>query len=104
MMTNLYDETIKAINGRKIAYAKIKVNNDILGDDAKYINLKPYHTCSERGEFYNSLRNINYDNGYGSQYVFGFVVFTDGTWIERKEYDGSEWWGSKRCPIYTDLV
>lgn len=104
MKINLYDETIKAINGRKIAYAKIKVHNDIFGDDVKYINLKPNHTYSEGGEFYNSLRNINYDNGYGSQYIFGFVVFTDGTWIERKEYDGSEWWGSKRCPIFTDLV
>ena len=103
MITNLYDETIKAINGRKIAYAKIKVgnDNDIWGE---YINLKPNHTYSERGEFYNSLRNINYDNGYGSQYIFGFVVFTDGTWIERKEHDGSEWWYSKRCPIFTDLV
>ena len=104
MMTNLYDETIKAINGRKIAYAKIKVHNDIFGDDVKYINLKPKHTYSESGEFYNSLRDINYDSGYGTQYVYGFIVFTDGTWLERKEYDGSEWWGSKRMPIYTDLV
>ena len=97
MLTNLYDETIKAINGRKIAYAKIKYINHTY-------SLKPNHTYSERGEFYNSLRNINYDNGYGSQYIFGFVVFTDGTWIERKEYDGSEWWGSKRCPLFTDMV
>lgn len=100
-MTNLYDETIEAINGRKIAYAKIKVYNDIWGDDVKCINLKPNHTYSERGEFYNSLRNINYDN---EQYVCGFIVFTDGTWLEREECEGVKWWGSKRCPIFTDSV
>lgn len=104
MLTNLYDETIEAINGRKIAYAKIKVHNDIFGDDVKYISLKPNHTYSESGEFYNSLRNINYDSGYGTQYVYGFIVFTDGTWLERMEYDGSEWWDNKRCPIFTDWV
>lgn len=104
MITNLYDETIEVINGRNIAYAKIKVGDEYFGDDIECINLKPNHTYSETGEFYNSLRNINYDNGYGSQYIFGFVVFTDGTWIERNEYDGSEWWESKRCPIFTDLV
>lgn len=103
-MKNLYSETIEAINVRKIAYAKIRVHNDIFGDDVKYINLKPNHTYSERGEFYESLRNINYDSGYGTQYVYGFIVFTDGTWLERSEYDGAEWWDSKRCPMFTDLV
>lgn len=103
-MTNLYAETIEAINGREIAYAKIKVHNDIFGDDVKYINLKQNNTYSERGEFYNSMRNINYDRGYGTQYVYGFIVFTDGTWITREEYDGSEWWENHKCPNPEDAI
>lgn len=35
---------------------------------------------------------FTYDNGYGSQELFGIVYFNDGTWLERGEYDGSEWW------------
>lgn len=34
----------------------------------------------------------DYDAGYGSQLFYGWITFKDGTWIERHEYDGSEWW------------
>lgn len=36
-----------------------------------------------------------YDNGFGGQELYGNVVFTDGTWLERGEYDGLEWWDHK---------
>ena len=36
--------------------------------------------------------DFTYDSGYGSQKLFGVVYFNDGTWLERGEYDGSEWW------------
>lgn len=36
--------------------------------------------------------DFTYDNGYGGQELFGIVYFNDGTWLERGEYDGSEWW------------
>ena len=36
--------------------------------------------------------NFTYYNGYGSQELFGIVYFNDNTWLERGEYDGSEWW------------
>jgi hypothetical protein len=42
--------------------------------------------------------DFEYNDGYGCQNLFGFVWFTDGTWAEREEYDGSEWWEYKRCP------
>ncbi len=41
---------------------------------------------------------LDYDDGYGSQVWSGWVTFTDGTWIERHEYDGSEWWEYKETP------
>ena len=33
-----------------------------------------------------------YYSGYGSQDLFGTVWLSDGTWLTRGEYDGSEWW------------
>jgi len=42
--------------------------------------------------------DFEYDEGYGGQELFGNVWYTDGTWSERGEYDGSEWWEYKVCP------
>ena len=36
--------------------------------------------------------DVLYDSGYGSQQLFGLVLFSDNTWLSREEYDGSEWW------------
>lgn len=46
---------------------------------------------------------LDYDDGYGSQVWSGWVSFTDGTWIERHEYDGSEWWEYKKTPSLKDI-
>lgn len=42
--------------------------------------------------------NFNYNGGYGTQYLYGVVWFKDGTWLERTEYDGSEWWVHEVVP------
>jgi hypothetical protein len=42
--------------------------------------------------------DFEYDDGYGSQFLFGYIWYTDGTWSEREEYDGSEWWAHKERP------
>lgn len=39
-----------------------------------------------------------YDNWWGSQELYWEIVFKDKTWLERGEYDGSEWWEYKKCP------
>lgn len=42
--------------------------------------------------------DFEYDSGYGSQHITGIIWYTDGTWSERGEYDGSEWWEYHKCP------
>ena len=42
--------------------------------------------------------DFKYDEGFGGQELFGYIWYTDGTWSERAEYDGSEWWMYKRPP------
>jgi len=44
------------------------------------------------------MLDFEYDSGYGWQELFGIVWYTDGTWSERGEYDGAEWWEHKVCP------
>lgn len=41
--------------------------------------------------------DTEYLNGFGAQEVAMdlIVVLRDGSWLERKEYDGSEWWEFK---------
>ena len=45
-----------------------------------------------------ALLDREYDDGFGGQELDGTIVFKDGTWLERGEYDGSEWWEYKCKP------
>lgn len=50
-------------------------------------------------EFRRLAASFDYDEGYGSVEVDGsLVVAGDGWWLERAEYDGSEWWEFRRPP------
>ena len=40
----------------------------------------------------------NYDDWYWWQELYGEIVFKDRTWLERWEYDWSEWREYKKCP------
>ena len=44
------------------------------------------------------MLDFEYDDGYGGQYLYGYIWYTDGTWSERGEYDGTEWWEHKKRP------
>lgn len=45
------------------------------------------------------LFSIEYDNGYGlNEIPAELKVVGDGWWLERGEYDGSEWWEYKELP------
>jgi hypothetical protein len=47
--------------------------------------------------FFDAL-DFEYNNGFGTQVLFGIIWYTDGAWSEREEYDGSEWWAHRECP------
>lgn len=59
--------------------------------------LKVNFTGNDYDEFLDSL-SFDYDSGFGGQVVFGTIFYSDGTWSERGEYDGSEWWEYKTRP------
>ncbi len=61
------------------------------------IELPLGYTDEQYAEFMRKL-DFNYDDGYGSQQLDGVIWFKDGSWGDRGEYDGSEWWQHQRRP------
>lgn len=76
---------------------------DLMENPIKEFDLKVGFTIDEFSEFLNSL-DFEYDNGYGSQELFGFIWLKDGSWCERYEYDGSESWAHKSPPIIPEKL
>lgn len=69
----------------------------------KIITLRENWSNDEWLMFLEGLR-FNYNDGFGSQHLFGVVWFKDGSWLEREEYDGSEGWILKRTPDIPKLL
>lgn len=72
-------------------------------ENKKIAILKSDRTEKDEKLFYETLRSINYDDWYGLQQLFGEIVFKDGSWLSRGEYDGSEWWRLNKCPSEEDV-
>ena len=90
-------ELLENLTGKsKIKCAKLRYEPFLQGSVKKFV-LKTNHSEAELTDFFESL-NFEYDDGYGSQELFGDVWLEDGTWLERGEYDGSEWWDHIICP------
>lgn len=94
-MINARDELARAVGARKIICAIITLGFE--DPQPKTISLSVGHTKEELRQFLDCLSFV-YDDGYGAQYLEGTVWFGNGTWLERKEYDGSEWWVVKSYP------
>ena len=48
-----------------------------------------------------TILDVNYDNGWGIIEInMHLQLIGKDFWLERHEYDGSEWWEYKELPIY----
>jgi hypothetical protein len=102
-MTNAKDELLSQLVGK----ASIKCVRISKGDDTFYahewdlpvkiVTLKVGYSEQEYLQFLEQL-NFKYDSGFGGQELFGTVWLSDGTWLSRGEYDGSEWWDYNKLP------
>lgn len=84
-MANLLDETLNILksNGKTEA-------------DVKWIGNLTHKTSQECFE---KVANVDYDGGFGSQEVAtDLLVVGENWWLERGEYDGSEYWEYKEIP------
>jgi len=99
-MQNFKEETMELIDGLKVREYRLIRNN--YGTAFK----KNIVLSGEDEINWNKLPNediLFYDNGYGIAYWDGWITFKDTSdWLERKEYDGSEWWEWQRKPSLGD--
>lgn len=63
----------------------------------KEIFLKKGYTDEDLAAFLREI-DFDYDNGFGGQELYGCIWYEGGTWSERGEYDGLEWWVYQSCP------
>ena len=71
-------------------------------DDVVFIGCESFGITKEQ---FISLANKEYDDGFGSQEVAqDLIVRGNDFWLERHEYDGSEWWEFKTLPRIPDKV
>jgi len=80
----------------RIIGALIQFGDDYGVEPAKF-TLPLLYTDEQWNEFLEFM-DREYYSGYGGQELFGTVVCEDGAWLERGEYDGSEWWEIHRFP------
>lgn len=84
-MKNLLKETIEALG----TYGKTIFDIEWIGTRDVIIPIEDFA----------KLANTVYDDSYGQQVVKNdLVVVGNGWWLERAEYDGSEWWEYKTSP------
>ena len=110
-MANAKEELLGILErvGGVVKCARIKRDIGYWDDADAYIAEGPFllkegHTPAEYEAFLAKL-DFKYDTGYGMQEVDGRVwLMEEGAWLERGEYDGSEWWEYRKCPqIPSDL-
>lgn len=93
-MTNLRQETAEYLkqNGKTAA-------------DVRWVQFghNPSFRCTF--EEFVAAANFEYDSGYGGAEVDqALKVVGDDWWLERGEYDGSEWWEFKTMPTKPDEI
>jgi hypothetical protein len=96
-MRNAKNEFIEHINKNpEVICAKITYEG-FFNDLTRFIFLKKKYSAQDFSAFLEKL-NFEYNSDYGTQRLFGFIWYDDGSWSEREEYDGEESWGYKKLP------
>jgi hypothetical protein len=108
MKINAKQELLDSVKGLdiKCAYVYRIAGASYFDSDLKtkyHYLLKLNYSTEDFRVFIESL-DFDYDNGYGGQELFGLVWLIDNTWLERGEYDGSEWWDYKTTPRIPDCL
>ena len=93
-MANLYLETKEKLEELDFTWDSIKyisVKDSDWKDNANLYEIK-------LDDFIRFAKSYDYDEGFGSAEVNKTlrIVFYDGSFLERGEYDGSEWWEYKK--------
>jgi hypothetical protein len=105
-MVNAKQEFIEATEGTKVIAAQIQFGYYYKNEEeekAATSLLKKGYTQEEYDAFLDSI-DMEYDDGYGGQELFGTIWCEGGIWFTRGEYDGSEWWSKHEYPAIPDIL
>ena len=101
MSVNLLKETIECINDNG------KQTSDVLWVGRNYYDWEKEEQIIYKNTWDNFCLNANffYDNGYGGNEIpMDLIVVGKDFWLERHEYDGSEWWEFKTIPVEPEEI
>lgn len=85
-MTNLWEETLEVLRDHGKTFEGVRY---IQGSDFKIT----------KENFERLAKQANYHSGFGAAHVpTDLTIVGKGWWLERGEYDGSEWWDFKETP------
>ena len=102
---NAKQELIGAIGNRRIKCATIQYSDGMEYDFEVKIKVYDLKVNYNDIDYKNFMDSLDFIYGYGMQYLSGYVWFDDGSWLERYEYDGEEYWYHKELPeIPTHLL
>lgn len=98
--TNLLKETIDVLHDHGHTPADVLwVGQSLDVHPRKYYTGIPEPFWFSWAEFAALAAVTDYNNGFGgAEIASDLVVVGDGWWLERHEYDGSEWWEHKQLP------
>lgn len=98
-MQNAKQEFLAHINERCVGGRTVKCAEIKLWKNEPITAVLPVnYTYEEYNSFLLDL-DVEYDDGFGCQYLFGTIWYDDGlTWSQRGEYDGSEYWEFMQIP------
>lgn len=95
-MINAKQEFIDEIRNLTVLCATIELTDNRL-KSSKTSTLRCGYSEDEYQSFLSDI-DFNYHNGFGRMVLFGKIWYTDGSWSERSEYDGAEWWEHRCVP------
>lgn len=93
--TNFLEETIECLHDNG------KTEADVLWVGRNYISYPSRERIIYKNtwEHFCSKANFEYDDGFGgAEIAEDLIVVGKDFWLERHEYDGSEWWEFKTMP------
>jgi hypothetical protein len=85
--------------------AMVELSEHVNNKDVEFIKL--VYGCNRIEGSLNEVMpklDFDYDGGYGCQELFGYIWYGDGTWSQRGEYDGLEWWEHMERPSKEGLI
>ena len=105
-LTNVMEELLDILERIDLKFDDIMFANVVLEEsDRIKASLPPGWQDADLDCFKNQLIRMNsYDSSYHArQKLYGNIVFKNSAWLERNEYDGSEWWELKKMPSWKQV-